>query len=94
MLLIGPEGVGKTALINQFMTTESINVYDTKKGSLLLFLIKNMLYIPYRFLSFRVNVIFQISLTMLNKIMQNLRPTVYLFDTHVYFVCYLRRIML
>lgn len=30
--LVGTQGVGKTALISQFMTSECINAYDHKKG--------------------------------------------------------------
>lgn len=30
--LVGSQGVGKTALISQFMTSECINAYDSKKG--------------------------------------------------------------
>lgn len=30
--LVGAQGVGKTALISQFMTSECINAYDHKKG--------------------------------------------------------------
>lgn len=30
--LLGAQGVGKTALISQFMTSECINAYDSKKG--------------------------------------------------------------
>lgn len=33
--LIGSPGVGKTALISQFMTSECINAYDRQKGELL-----------------------------------------------------------
>lgn len=30
--LLGAQGVGKTALISQFMTSECINAYDGQKG--------------------------------------------------------------
>lgn len=30
--LLGTQGVGKTALISQFMTSECINAYDRQKG--------------------------------------------------------------
>lgn len=33
--LLGAQGVGKTALISQFMTSDCINAYDTKKGEYL-----------------------------------------------------------
>lgn len=32
--LLGTQGVGKTALISQFMTSECINAYDRQKGKL------------------------------------------------------------
>lgn len=31
--LLGSQGVGKTALISQFMTSECINAYDRQKGT-------------------------------------------------------------
>ncbi|XP_017778964.1 PREDICTED: uncharacterized protein LOC108564427, partial [Nicrophorus vespilloides] len=34
--LLGTQGVGKTALISQFMTSECINAYDRQKGTYLL----------------------------------------------------------
>lgn len=33
--LLGANGVGKTALISQFMTSECINAYDRQKGKML-----------------------------------------------------------
>jgi len=30
--MLGARGVGKTALISQFMTSECINAYDRQKG--------------------------------------------------------------
>lgn len=38
--LLGAQGVGKTALISQFMTSECINAYDRQKGKNLIFLKK------------------------------------------------------
>jgi GTPase SAR1 family protein len=30
--MIGAQGVGKTALVSQFMTSECINAYDRQRG--------------------------------------------------------------
>lgn len=34
--LLGSQGVGKTALISQFMTSECINAYDRQKGKIMI----------------------------------------------------------
>ena len=37
IVLLGDSGVGKTALVNQFMTSEYMNTYDASLGEFILF---------------------------------------------------------
>lgn len=42
VVLLGDSGVGKTALVSQFMTSEYMNTYDASLGKIKI--IKNLLY--------------------------------------------------
>lgn len=39
VVLLGDSGVGKTALVSQFMTSEYINTYDASLGKLRVYLL-------------------------------------------------------